>query len=223
MRRVLSQCSCRYGWLFAVIGVVAAAKPAVTQTERPPRLRLQIGAGYTAPLTELGVFGSARAKLGGAPVVTGTIGLYPDGRALGVGLGVIGAVTRSIRIEPASGCRGSCVPFDVSEGRLAGIGLDALVRVGMGATAIQLSAGPWIRTYRSGKTFSVCDLDEYCANATYFYPTDTRLAARLGIAVLVAGGMLPLMLQATDLISSYRTGRTQHNVAVALIVGAGGA
>ena len=199
--------------LASCLCVVLATSPALSaQVKADARLVARIGAGALVPATSLGRFNSAEARLGTSPVITGglefRVGSIPFGARVG---GTFGLIPR-INVSPATNCHGSCTPLTVSLGRFVAAGMDFVVRPAH--SRLSATLGPWVRSYRSVNTFSACDLDEYCANSTYFHPTDTHLAVRLGLSALLGGKDLPVSVEAADYVSSYRNGKTQHNVEV---------
>lgn len=202
-----------------LVGALAAIPtPTKAQPRRSGATFAAIGVGYTTPLTSLGTFRSAQAELGGSPAISAFVGRLFSSRRVGVQLGSVVAVRRSITFQPAANCNGSCRAFSSSQVRVTAIGADLVFRSSPTGKGLRLVIGPWVRTYHSGKTFSVCDLDEYCASTTYFLPTDTRLGGRLGVGLDVSSGRRMLSLEVADLISSYRTNQTQHNLTVMVTI-----
>ena len=204
------------GAVLLILGSVTA-RSAMSQSASSNTGFVAVGLGYTTPLTSLGTFGSAQAGLGGSPLIALHGGRMLS-RRVGVQVGSVVAVRRIIRFEPAANCLGSCNEFSSGQARFAAVGADLILRPFSTRGTVRFFIGPWVRTYRSSKTYSVCDLDQYCANATYFYPTDTRIAGHLGIGLDLGGDTLPVSFDLADFMSSYRTKQTQHNLTITVAV-----
>lgn len=191
------------------------ASDLAAQEPEPQPLTVAVGVGYALPLTSLGTFGAAQGRIGASPTVGLSVGV-PIANRWAVTLSAIAGVRRSIEVEPSPACQGTCHPvtFD-GRGRFVAAGAD--IAFSVGGRSLTFLAGPWIRSYVSGRTVNVCDLDAYCQSASYFIPSDTHLSVRVG-ARWRPSRQLPLAVEASDVIGQYRTGAMQHHASLMVLV-----
>ncbi len=183
------------------------------QAERDVGFSVAGGIGYQVPAMGLGTLGVAEGRRGSAPVLSVALEYRPPTTWIGFRASIVEALTARLEATPTPNCVGSCTRRSFDRGRFRGFGLDVTARRRMGVGWIGVSAGPWLRSYRSFSGLNVCETDRYCLSTVALLMTDTRPAAHLGLEAAVHLGRRQMArFSISDVVSGYRTGRTLHDL-----------